>query len=726
MPYTKQSISRLAVTVLMVLITAILLFSMIPAEAQAAGLVDETIDAANEYSKYPLKHYRLDFYVDNSWDWLPTKWLDAVIKAGEYNIFILTDVIWTGNVYISSFTGYLLQEAYSLDFIKGASGIIGEGMQSIAGVSKNGIDPNGLYAGFMLLIILAVGIYATYTGLFKRETSKAFQAITNLFVAFILSVGFIAYAPDYIGRINEFATDVSEASLAASGALMRAGTEGNDDRTGVALMRENLFNLQVKQPWLLMQFGDTDIANVGEERAESILSISPSEDRGKAREEVVKAEIENNDNPHLTVGETGNRFVMALFVLVFNVVISLFVLVLVGMMLFSQILFIIYAMLLPVSLLLSMLPTFGGMANKAIMKLFNVIMLRAGFTLVLMIAFTISTIVYRLSAAMSMPFLGIAVLQILTFGGVYFSIGKIMSSFALESSESNGMGRRFTRGPGMFMNHQLRRFNRNVGRAAGFAVGGAAGAVVGSAAARASTARGASAATGAGRADHSRSYEGNATGASRQSRSSRAGQFVGNVADTGNRMKDKATNLKQQVKDAPTNARFVAHEGKRKAGESVRSFASGITDARADRKAERQARQEERRQTMEHRRAVTGKNRGTTTTQAKNFTGTADRDRSRRPMTEKPPVQKLPDQQKQYTVKQDSLSAMKRKPTTHKTNNQSSSAYREEKSPTNKAPKTSEREPTSFYAEERARERANMKMGHTFRQKTDKRKDAKK
>ena len=35
--------------------------------AQAAGLVDDTVDASNLYSRYPLLNYQLDFYVDNDW-----------------------------------------------------------------------------------------------------------------------------------------------------------------------------------------------------------------------------------------------------------------------------------------------------------------------------------------------------------------------------------------------------------------------------------------------------------------------------------------------------------------------------------------------------------------------------------------------------------------------------------------------------------------------------------
>ncbi len=90
---------------------------------------------------------------------------------------------------------------------------IGKSIQTLAGVTQNGFSSTGFYIGFLLLIILVVGMYVAYTGLIKRETSKALHAVINFVVVFVLSASFIAYAPDYIKKINEFSSDISTASL---------------------------------------------------------------------------------------------------------------------------------------------------------------------------------------------------------------------------------------------------------------------------------------------------------------------------------------------------------------------------------------------------------------------------------------------------------------------------------------------------------------------------------
>ena len=67
--YNFRQIKRTAVALLMITAIAVLLFTAFCPSAGAVGLVDDSVDAAHEYSRYPLENYQLDFYVDNGWDW---------------------------------------------------------------------------------------------------------------------------------------------------------------------------------------------------------------------------------------------------------------------------------------------------------------------------------------------------------------------------------------------------------------------------------------------------------------------------------------------------------------------------------------------------------------------------------------------------------------------------------------------------------------------------------
>ena len=582
--FTKKKIFHFLKMALFVVALSLILLSLLGTVAHATGLVDDTINAENLYSKYPLSNYQLDFFVDNSWSWLPWNWLDGIGKSVQYGLYCITNFVWTISLYLSNATGYVVQEAYKLDFINDMADSIGKSIQTLAGVTQNGFSSTGFYVGFLLLIIWVVGIYVAYTGLIKRETSKALHAVINFVVVFVLSASFIAYAPDYIKKINEFSSDISTASLDLGTKIMlpNSDSEGKDS---VDLIRDSLFSIQVEQPWLLLQFGNSNAEEIGTDRVEALVSASPEDEDGKTREEVVKTEIEDNDNNNLTIPQVVNRLGMVFFLLFFNLGITIFVFLLTGMMLFSQILFIIFAMFLPISFLLSMIPSYESMAKQAIVRVFNTIMTRAGITLIVTVAFSISSMFYNIST--DYPFFMVAFLQIVCFAGIYMKLGDLMSMFSLNAGDSQSMGRRIFRRPYLFMRHRARRMEHRIARAvsAGGISGGVAGAVAGSAVAGKRAER---------KNTASKENRGNTTSSMGQ----RAGSKVGAVLDTKNKVKDKANAVKENIKDMPTQTAYAVYSAKEKAKSSVSDFKRGMVQEQQSRQTGRLEKQEQRKKNI--------------------------------------------------------------------------------------------------------------------------------
>ena len=581
--FTKKKIFHFLKMALFVVALSLILLSLLGTVAHATGLVDDTINAENLYSKYPLSNYQLDFYVDNSWSWLPWNWLDGIGKSVQYGLYCITNFVWTISLYLSNATGYVVQEAYKLDFINDMADSIGKSIQTLAGVTQNGFSSSGFYVGFLLLIILVVGMYVAYTGLIKRETSKALHAVINFVVVFVLSASFIAYAPDYIKKINEFSSDISTASLDLGTKIMlpNSDSEGKDS---VDLIRDSLFSIQVQQPWLLLQFGNSNAEEIGTDRVEALVSASPEDEDGKTREEVVKTEIEDNDNNNLTIPQVVNRLGMVFFLLFFNLGITIFVFLLTGMMLFSQILFIIFAMFLPISFLLSMIPSYESMAKQAIVRVFNTIMTRAGITLIVTVAFSISSMFYNIST--DYPFFMVAFLQIVCFAGIYMKLGDLMSMFSLNANDSQSMGRRIFRRPYLFMRHRARRMEHRIARAvsAGGISGGVAGAVAGSTISNRKPTRNTA----------TKDSRGNTTSSMGQ----RAGSKVGAVLDTKNKVKDKANAVKENIKDMPTQTAYAVYSAKEKAKSSVSDFKRGMVQEQQSRQTGRLEKQEQHRQNI--------------------------------------------------------------------------------------------------------------------------------
>ena len=566
-------VQKLAITAFVAVVMAFLFLNLFTVQAHAAGLLDETIDTAHEFSRYPIDNYQLDFYVDSSWDWLPWNWLDGIGKTAQYAIYLFTNFLWTLNLYISNAVGYLIQQAYNLDFISSAASEIGKNIQLIAGVSASGFDGTGLFPGMMAIVTLLVGVYCTYAGLIKRETTKAFHAALNFVVVFVVSVGLIAYAPSAITGVNEFSSDISNGIVDVSAKILAPDAAG--ENTGVSAIRDCLFGIQVKQPWLIMQFGDSDVENMGEERVNSLLGTSPDENRGKDREEVVKTELEDYDNGNLTVTEVTSRFGLSVFFLIFNLIVSAFAIMLTGSMLLSQILFIISAMFLPVSLLISMIPAFSGTSRRAVISLFNTIMLRVGTTLLTTFVLVLSSLAYTI--ANGKPFVVVVLLQVIVFAGVYMERDKLLGMIGLRDEDTGRIGRAMT-------NRSRRTISRAVRKALPFAAGVGVGKRSAQRRAMQSTQRTAS--TSASRENVQQE---------KKNLGQRVGEKVGKIADAPSRVRDKAVETVQKVKDAPTNAEYAVHS-------NIESARQSVVETMQKRKEARAAQMESRRTTTASRR----------------------------------------------------------------------------------------------------------------------------
>ena len=323
----------------------------------------------------------------------------------------------------------------------------------------------------------------------------------------------------------------------------------------------------------------------------------------------------------------------------FNIGISVFVFLLTGIMIFSQVLFIIYAMFLPVSFLLSMVPSFEGMSKRAITKLFNTILTRAGITLIITVAFSISTMLYNLSG--EYPFFLTAFLQIVTFAGIYFKLGDLMGMFSLQSGDSQSMGSRIMRRPRMLMHAHMHRLQHKLGRSVAALGAGTAAYHAGKQAGsdqRTASSSGSSKRT---QADHSRP-DGQAA-PEKESAWKRAGSAVGAVADTKDKIADTAGQLREQAKDLPVNAKYALYHGKTQVSEGVRDFTSSVTQTRTARAEQRNAQAERRRQTIAERRAELEQAKQPQKTASESPKGAA-------PVHERPVTAKQPEDFRNHTI----------------------------------------------------------------------------
>lgn len=616
----KQILSAFLVCMLL---TGLFLSAANMEVSAASGLVDETIDTGNLYSQYSWNNYQLDFYVDTSWDWLPWNWLDGMGNNLSYAFYGLSNAIWEISVLLSSGTGYIVQQTYALDFISDMADSIGKNIQVLAGMSMGSkrFNADGFYTWMLIFVVLIVGGYMGYVGLMKRETTKAVSAAVNMFVIFLLTAAFIAYAPQYIKNINDFSSDLSNGVLELGTKLVMPG---NDEmgKKATDKIRNNLFAVQVYKPWLLLQFGTTDenaieservAAGIDGNRIRSVLSVSPLANFGEDRQAAVKTEIETYKNANMTVTNVASRFGIVILIFFLNLIISIFVIIMCGMVVFTQLMFIIFALYLPLNFILSMLPTYNGLLKKAVLKLFNTILMRAGLTLLITIAFSLSAMIYSMSG--DYPFLMVAFLQIVVFVGIYLKMDEILSMVALGDGSGNKRGR-FLQSMGRYM-VMRKLFGRR------YSSGGRRAAVSRNAGAGNGTGGGTGGNTGDGSKDTTAPSGGNDSqkapshtnnnnnkpvrepartnenvngtedkgtpenewttiyrAGKAPSAGAKAGKRVGMVMDSGKRLKDRMNLVKENVKNTPTEIKYQAGLHRKAMEQNVKDFKEGIAGER--------------------------------------------------------------------------------------------------------------------------------------------------
>ena len=82
--FTKKKIFHFLKMALFVVALSLILLSLLGTVAHATGLVDDTINAENLYSKYPLSNYQLDFYVEKHAISIASEDFDICVLNGDY------------------------------------------------------------------------------------------------------------------------------------------------------------------------------------------------------------------------------------------------------------------------------------------------------------------------------------------------------------------------------------------------------------------------------------------------------------------------------------------------------------------------------------------------------------------------------------------------------------------------------------------------------------------
>lgn len=386
-----------------------------------------------KYNEHPQHHYKLDTWVDTGGDWMPWNWADGAGKQIYIALMEIINSIWNVNILLANFTMKIVQEAFELDFVSNITEELGTAIQSIAGFGPGGFAGDGLWPLLVTFVIAIVGAWATYVGMVKRESSRAWGGLISSIVIFVFALGFFSNAPTILKGINDWSSDLQSDVLAVSASVVNPGASYSKEE-GIATIRNQMFDLMVKKPYMLMQYGTTEI---DENRAKSILSIDPFD--GEKRQEEVKKEVQDQQNKMMSIDGISQRagFVPLLFVA--NTIIGIFLLMVSGTIILYQMVFLALVLFAPVPLLMALVPRWKNAAFDWGMKVLHAQLMKISIALLLTILFGISAILYRATESSDLGYLGMMLLQIICFVGVWAKRKELFNivSTAVNNVESS-------------------------------------------------------------------------------------------------------------------------------------------------------------------------------------------------------------------------------------------------------------------------------------------------
>lgn len=384
--------------------------NLVPQDTNAKKIGDVDL----KYNDYPMHHYELDTYIDTEGNFWPWNWGEAAGEGIFAAMMEMINAVWQLNILLANLTMLMVSEAFELDFVKNVTKQLGEAIQALAGFGPNGFSENGLFPILITFVITITGAWAVYVGIIKRETSTAWSGLLSSLIVFVCALGFFSNASTFLGGLNSWSSDIQGDVLGVSASIVDPKNSYDADE-GIASIRNQMYDLMIYKPYLLMQYGTTT-ANEGD--VEELLKVDPILKK-KDRQKLVEEQVTEEKNTMMSADGVSQRAAFVPLLFIANSIMGICLLMLSASIILYQILFLVLALFAPIALLIGLVPKWQQTAVNWISKLLHALLMKIGIALFLTIMFAVSAILYRATDNSNLGYLTIMLIQIIAFVGIW-------------------------------------------------------------------------------------------------------------------------------------------------------------------------------------------------------------------------------------------------------------------------------------------------------------------
>ncbi|MED1865832.1 hypothetical protein P4V41_20485 [Fictibacillus nanhaiensis] len=372
-----------------ILIAFVFLFLLLPSSTNAndpSPTIEKKIEKIGrielEQSHYPLDNYKLEADID-----------DGIKATGDRALHSINAGLWSFNKVISSFTLYAVNQLMSFDLISIMVKSAGEMSERIYTI---------MVSTFLSLFIIIVGGTAAYRYYVNQQSGHAIKAIIGALVIMVFTFWFYEDTTGNIQQLNQWGSDIEGIASSANVLLTSETIDGDESfsaQEGTAVLQNQLFNLMVKRPYTLLNYGTTKEEEVNKEdpnRLENLLKIKPYNEEGKdARGQIVEREVRDFENKQMSPEYSGERFGYLIITIISTFSLAIPVILLSSFKFLLQVWFLALVIFTAIPLILSLIPSFSETALNHFKKIIGVLLMKGGLVLLTSVITGMATLVYE-------------------------------------------------------------------------------------------------------------------------------------------------------------------------------------------------------------------------------------------------------------------------------------------------------------------------------------------
>lgn len=336
--------------------------------------------------RYPSSHYH-PIVTDDSGFWpFSSEEIAKHINSVSTGFFAL-------NKQLSEIVDAALNKFLSLDVIDKVRDTVTEASDKLWEVMKDH------FAG-ILIVIAIVQIFVYYVA--ESNGMKAGRTMFKLLMILIVAFVWVSSSGYYLKLLNHWSDQ-------AQGYIMSAGTvftddvgdieEGEEVEGSAALLRNNFFQMTVRRPYLIMNYGTTDEnkiekdAKEGENRIDDILALKTDEDGNEDRADLAEDEVEEHDNDYMDQSSVWSKFALSILSIGFTLFLGAPLFMLVFFNVLVQFIVLMIAFILPITFIVSILPSFANSGWHSLGRLLSTFIMKMFISILILFVFMTFSIV---------------------------------------------------------------------------------------------------------------------------------------------------------------------------------------------------------------------------------------------------------------------------------------------------------------------------------------------